>query len=405
MKRKLIDLKQQYKTLLDAAEAALKAGNNAEFDTQMAEADRVKSEIANAERLMAARGDFEPDNSRMMNLHDIQQDEKRDTMRRSRVDNLRSEREYANAWANAIKNGISPARSVRMESMAPLTNVLTISGGDPAGTDGGFLAPLDFDNMLHEKEKEYFDLSTLFSAETTTVMSGWRAIATTSAVALPQIDESATIGKTAQPSFEKVSFTLRKYGDRLAVSRELLNAEPGVLMAYIARWFALRDVLTKNTLLLALLDGLTGSAIDAGAELKGIKSALNKGLNTAHARQAAILTNQSGYDAFDGLMDANGRPLLVPNPADSDTYRLKGKPIHYMDDDLLPNKTTNAPLYIGSFKAFGTLFQRSGVEIASTDVGGDAWATASPEIRALTFLDAQKVDAKAVVKRTYAVSE
>lgn len=405
MERKLIDLKQQYKTLLDSAEAALKAGNSAEFDTQMAEADRVKGEIANVERLMAARGDFEPDNSHMMNLHNIQQEEKRDTMRRSRVDNLRSEREYAKAWADAIKNGISPARSVGMESMAPLTNVLTISGGDPAGTDGGFLAPLDFDNMLHEKEKEYFDLSTLFGAETTTVMSGWRAIATTSAVALPQIDEGATIGKTAQPSFEKVSFTLRKYGDRLAVSRELLNAEPGVLMAYIARWFALRDVLTKNTLLLALLDGLTGSAIAAGSELKGIKSALNKGLNTAHARQAAILTNQSGYDAFDGLMDANGRPLLVPNPADPDTYRLKGKPIHYMDDDLLPNKTTNAPLYIGSFKAFGTLFQRSGIEIASTDIGGDAWATASPEIRALTFLDAQKVDAKAVVKRTYAVSE
>lgn len=405
MERKLIDLKQQYKTLLDSAEAALKAGNSAEFDTQMAEADRVKGEIANVERLMAARGDFEPDNSRMMNLHDIQQEEKRDTMRRSRVDNLRGEREYAKAWADAIKNGISPARSVSMESMAPLTNVLTISGGDPAGTDGGFLAPLDFDNMLHEKEKEYFDLSTLFSAETTTVMSGWRAIATTSAVALPQIDESATIGKTAQPSFEKVSFTLHKYGDRLAVSRELLNAEPGVLMAYIARWFALRDVLTKNTLLLALLDGLTGSAIAAGAELKEIKSALNTGLNTAHARQAAILTNQSGYDAFDGLMDANGRPLLVPNPADPDTYRLKGKSIHYMDDDLLPNKGTNAPLYIGSFKAFGTLFQRSGIEIASTDIGGDAWATASPEIRALTFLDAQKVDVKAVVKRTYAVSE
>lgn len=405
MERKLIDLKQQYKTYVDAAEAALKAGNSAEFDSQMAEADRVKGEISNIERLIAARGDFESDNSHLLKLHDMQQDAKRDSLRRSRVDNLRGEREYAKAWATAIKNGISPVRADGMESLAPLTNVLTISGGDPTGADGGFLAPLDFDNLLHEKEKEYFDLSTLFSSETTTVMSGWRAIATTSATALPQIDEGSTIDKTSQPSFEKVSFTLKKYGDRLAVSRELLNAEPGVLMAYIARWFAQRDVLTKNSLLLELLDGLTGSAIAAGAELKGIKSALNKGLNTAHARQAAILTNQSGYDAFDSLEDKNGRPLLVPNPADPDTYRLKGKPIHYMDDDLLPNKTSNAPLYIGSFKAFGTLFQRTGIEIASTDIGGDAWANASPEIRALTFLDAQKVDAKAVVKRTYAVSE
>lgn len=405
MRRKLISLMQKRKGFLDEAEKALELGNNAEFEAQMQEADKLKNEIDNINRLLAAQGDFDPQDSNMLHLHDIQQEQKVDKLNLSRVDKLRNDREYVTAWASAIRNGISPARSAGMENMKPLTNVLTISGGDPAGSDGGFLAPLDFDNLLHEKEKEYFDLSTLFSAETTTVMSGWRAIATTSAVALPQIDEGATIDKTAQPSFEKVSFTLKKYGDRLAVSRELLNAEPDVLMAYIARWFAQRDVLTKNTLLLALLDGLTGSAITAGAELKGIKSALNKGLNTAHARQAAILTNQSGYDAFDSLEDKNGRPLLVPNPADPDTYRLKGKPIHYMDDDLIPNKTTNAPLYIGSFKAFGTLFQRSGIEIASTDIGGDAWTTASPEIRALTFLDAQQVDAKAVVKRTYTVSE
>ena len=37
MKRKIINLRQQLKNVLDQAQAALEAGNSAEFDTQMAE--------------------------------------------------------------------------------------------------------------------------------------------------------------------------------------------------------------------------------------------------------------------------------------------------------------------------------------------------------------------------------
>lgn len=404
MKRKIINLRQQLKTVLDAAEVALTAGNNAEFDTQMAEADRLNAEIDNYERLLAARGDFDESNAHMLNLHDVQQAQRQDTMRRSRIDNLRNEREYVTAWADAIRTGVSTSRAVSMESMAPLVNVLTISGGDPTGSDGGFLAPIDFDNMLHEEEKEYFDLSTLFTMENVTQMSGWRAVATSGAKALPKIGEAEEIGTDSQPAFRKVAYSVSKYGDRLPISQELLNAEPGVLMAYVSRWFAVRHVMTKNSLLKALLDSLVAKDLSAGAELSGLKTALNKDLNTAHARGASVLTNQSGYNALDQLTDDKGRPLLVPNPADPDTYRIKGKSIYYMDDDLLPVELGKAPVYVGKFSAFGTLFERSGIEIASTDVGGDAWKNAAPEIRALCYLDAQKVDEKAVVKKTYTVS-
>lgn len=405
MERKLIDLRQQLRGVLDQAEVALTACNTAEFDRLMGEADRLNAEIDNYERLQAARGDFEDDNSHMISLHDVQQEQRFDTMRRSRIDNLRCGREYVTAWADAIRTGVSPSRAASMESMAPLINALTISGGDPVGSEGGFLAPIDFDNMLHEDEKDYFDLSSLFTSENVSLMSGWRAVATSGAAALPKIDESKEIGETSKPSFRKVSYSINKYGDRLPVSQELLNAEPGVLMSYISRWFAVRHVMTKNALLLALLNSLPATDLPTGSELSGLKTALNKGLSSAHARGASVLTNQSGYDALDQLSDEKGRPLLVPNPADPDTYRIKGKQIYYMDDDLLVCTSGKAPVYIGKFSAYGTLFERSGVEIASTDVGGNAWSTATPEIRALCYLDAQKVDPKAVVQKTYAVAE
>ncbi|MGM9649720.1 MAG: phage major capsid protein [Butyricicoccaceae bacterium] len=403
MRRKIINLKQQRKTILDKAEAALATGNAAEFDAQMAEADRLQNEIDNYERLIAARGDFDDHDTGMVDLHNAQQQAREENSRRSQADNIRSSREYARRWASAIKAGLTPTRAQDsgVEEARVLLNVLTLSGGDPVGSDGGFIAPLDFDNMIHEREKEYLDLSTLFATESVSAMSGWRAVATASSVALPKIEEGATIGKTSQPSFEKVSYAISKYGDRIAVSRELLNAEPGILMSYISRWFAPRYVLTKNTLLLELLNNLSGIEVTAGGELSAIKTALNVTLNTAHSKGASILTNQSGYNTLDQLTDSHGRPLLVPNPADPDTYQLKGKPIRFADDDLIPIVSSAYPIYIGKFSAFGTLFERTGFEIASTDIGGDAWATASPEIRAMTFLDAQQVDEKAVVKLSY----
>ena len=72
-----------------------------------------------------------------------------------------------------------------------------------------------------------------------------------------------------------------------------------------------------------------------------------------------------------------------------------GRAVHVVSDAVLPNKTT-APLYIGDFKSFGTLFRRQAMEIASTNIGGNAWNTNSTEVRAITRLDAKQFDVAAV---------
>jgi hypothetical protein len=57
---------------------------------------------------------------------------------------------------------------------------------------------------------------------------------------------------------------------------------------------------------------------------------------------------------------------------------------------------------VGNFKALGTLFVRKGIEMATTNVGGDAWATDSTEARVICRLDAQKVFEDAAFKATFA---
>lgn len=139
-----------------------------------------------------------------------------------------------------------------------------------------------------------------------------------------------------------------------------------------------------------------------------IRSIINKGLNTAISRNAVLLTNGSGYDFLDQLTDSNGRGLLVPNPADPDVYRFKGRPVVMADADLIPSRTVTTagatkgdydPVYIGYFKAFGTLFRRMALEFETTNIGGSAWNNATTELRGIVRMDAQKVDEDAAVKR------
>ena len=65
----------------------------------------------------------------------------------------------------------------------------------------------------------------------------------------------------------------------------------------------------------------------------------------------------------------------------------------------LPDTSSKPEFFIGDFREFATLFQRDAFEVASTDIGGNAWRTDSTEIRGITRLDVAKFDTAAVVRR------
>ena len=258
------------------------------------------------------------------------------------LDTARSGNEYVRAFADALKNGVSVKTGRGVEAYNPLYNALTTGGGSPAGSDGGFLVPIEFDNMIHRRMKDFIRLSDYFNIETVSGLTGWRAVEKAKASeGLNLIAETGTISPDDQPSFEKVSYSVKKYGDIIVVSSELMEDNTAGLMQYLSEWFAPKVVLTENTLLLALLDGLAASNITSGSEVKDIKKVLNKGLNTAYSRRAVLLCNQDSYNHLDELEDANKRGLLVPDPTAPDAYRFKGRPVTYADNDLLPSRTVS----------------------------------------------------------------
>ena len=320
-----------------------------------------------------------------------------DKEQEAKLDEIRADKEYAKAFRLALAKGVTRSSGVGMKEFAPLYKALSITGGDPAGSNGGFLVPLEFDNAIIRAAKEYLALADLFNVVNVSTNSGWRALEAGVPKAMPMVSELGTIGKNDSPKFTRIDFAVKKFADRLPISSELLEDESAELMAYIAEWLAPKYVLTQNSLLLPMLTGLeTSVELTAGSEDKILRKALIQKLNTANSRAATILTNQNGYAEMEGWEDKQGRALLVPDATAANAFRYRGRSVVYGDNTEL----TADEIYVGNFKALGTLFLRKGIELATTNVGGDSWATDSTEIRAVCRMDAQKIDGSAAFKAT-----
>lgn len=328
---------------------------------------------------------------------------------RTRSELLKS-REYARAFAHAIRTGARPGHDMAAAQHKILYDALTIGGGSTPGEDGGFLVPEEIDHAIHEYSRAVMPLADLLGQMTVNSNSGWFPVATNPSKGMTKMGSEVTqITTSEQPEFKRVSYVLSTYADWLPISNELASDEVSNLFGYISNFYARKYVLTRNELALAALDKLTAGAIKKTDDaLVLLKTALNVELDPEISVLSTILTNQSGFNYLDSLKDNNGRPLLMPDPTQSTGYLFKGRPVKVASNAVLPNRTvtdTGAtkgdyyPIYVGNFEQYATLFARQALELASTDVGGSAFRTNSIEVRGIARLDCQIFDAAAAVKK------
>lgn len=400
--QKRVDLQQRRADQLEAATKAYNGGDMTGYNAAMEKVKGFNTELEQVSGLISEHEkSFSAEGFRGQGIGEERVAKAGSTL----LQQIRGTEKYADAWMTAMRKSIAPDKGFGMEALAPLyeaeraVKALSIGGGDPAGTDGGFLVPIDFDNRVIQQSKEYIDLSNLVTVENVNVNSGWRVIDSTGTrTKLSKVDEMGTIKPGQQPSYKKITYNCAKYGDKLIVSNELMADAPG-LIRELADWWAPKYVLTKNDLILTLLNGLemqTLTGTTDAEQIKALKTLINTGLNTAHAKNATILTNCFGYDIMDNWVDSTGRPMLVPDPKGGDFSRFKGRRVDYADSNLIPDVESMVPFYVGNFKAFCRLFLRQGTRIKSTDIGGAAWDTDSYEIRCTCRMDCQQVDSAAV---------
>lgn len=385
MKKRLLDLQAKAKPIVDRMKAADKAGDQTVFDAAQAELAPINAEIARVKALMQAEENAtpEPENN---------------TPAQGTAGAPVNSSECIHAFCECVRAGAAGDRTRYLQNADIVHRAVKNEGmteGTPA--DGGLIVPSDIQTMIREQMRALNPLSELFTVETVSTNTGSRVRDTAPTNGFTKVAEMGEISKDDKPAFAKVEFTVEDYALIVPVSNDLLKDTDQNLLAYLSRWLGKKAVITENKLLLTLLTALDGAAasITESGALKAIKKLVNTTLDPIFGVSASFLTNQSGFNFLDSLEDGNGRPLLQINPADRTQYMVGGRAVHVVSDAVLPNKTT-APLYVGDFKSFGTLFRRQAMEIASTNVGGNAWNTNSTEVRAITRLDAKQFDAAAV---------
>ncbi len=268
---------------------------------------------------------------------------------------------------------------------------------DPDG-DTGIIVPEDVQTRINKLMRTLNDLSRHIRIEKVNTLSGSRVLEKDEGmVPFAVVDEYGEIEEIDNPKFTPVSYQLIKRAGFLPLTNELLKDTDQNILAYVTNWIAKKHVITKNSLIISILNSLSKKGLN---DIKAIKKVLNVDLDPAISLSSTIITNQDGFHWLDEQDDENGRPLLQEDITRPGKKLFKGRPIVVVSNRTLPStgtSTVKAPFIVGNFKELMVLFTRGVYELASTNIGGDAWRRDSTELRTIVRDDCVKWDREAAV--------
>lgn len=273
---------------------------------------------------------------------------------------------------------------------------------NPADGDVGLIVPQDIQTRINEIQRQLNDLSQYIRVETVNTLSGSRVLESDDQMTpLQVVNEYGQIQGLDNPQFIPIAYQLVKRAGYLPLTNELLADTDQNIIQYVSDWIARKVVVTKNTLITGLLQGLQPTQLN---NLDDIKKVLNVELDPAISLSSVIITNQDGYHWLDTQKDNDGRYLLTDDITQPGRKLFKGRPVVVVSNRYLPttvetDPTTveTAPIFIGDGKQFAVLFTRGIYELASTREGGDAWRRDTTELRVITRDDLVLWDSAAMV--------
>jgi HK97 family phage major capsid protein len=284
-------------------------------------------------------------------------------------------------------------RGIRAEVMHEGTDP-----ANPAAGNVGLIVPQDIQTRINEIMRQLNDLSQYIRVETVNTLSGSRVLEADNVMTpLQVVNEYAQIQEMDNPQFVPIQYQLTKRAGYLPLTSELLADSDQNIINYVSNWIARKVVVTKNTLITGLLQGLQPVQL---ANFDDIKKVLNVDLDPAISLNSVIITNQDGYHWMDTQVDQMGRYLLQDDITQPGRKLFKGRPVVVVSNRYLSTiqgPPDLAPIFIGNGEQFAVLFTRGVYELASTTEGGDAWRRDTTELRVITRDDLQMWDAAAMV--------
>ena len=286
--------------------------------------------------------------------------------------------------------------------MATLT-----SDTDESGNAIGLTIPVDVQTTIHTLVRRFDSLQEYVNVEKVTTASGSRVYEKWSDIKpLTALDtEDGEIPANDDPALHLIKYLIKRYAGISTVTNSLLKDTAENILAWLSKWIAKKVVVTRNTKILAAIDGIKAAQKKDVTDVDGIKDIVNVQLDPAIEATSMFITNQDGFNVLDKVKRADGSYLLQKDVTSATGYTFLGKPIKKIASRFLPNKGAQAapkyPLYIGDLKEAVTLYDRENMSLLTTNIGGGAFETDTTKVRVIDRFDVQLVDDEAVVLATF----
>lgn len=300
---------------------------------------------------------------------------------------------YEDAFYNALAG--RPLTTEQGAALREVNNALSSGTGE----DGGYLIPVDQQVAIKELKRQYTNLESLVTVEGVSTLTGSRNMEKDAQYTpFTAFAEGADVPATDSPQFKNITYTITDRGGILPVPNNLLADNKANLQGYLNKWLAMKQVATRNKLIVDLLNTKDKTPV---TDIDDVKDALNVTLDPAISAMSTVIMNQDSFNKFDKMKDTDGNYLLQVDPTDATRKLLCGRPVVVVSNKVLPTRTNVdnklAPVIIGALKEAIVLFDRQAMSLLPTSIGGSAFAKNRTEIRAITREDVKEFDLGAVV--------
>lgn len=175
----------------------------------------------------------------------------------------------------------------------------------------------------------------------------------------------------ANPEFTKVNYEIATYRGYIPVSQEALDDSDIDLGGLVAEHIQRQSLNTSNAAIAAKLQTATAVSVTGIDDLKDI---VNVKIDPAYAIK--FVASQSFFNELDKMKDNDGRYLLQQDVTVASGYKLLGREVVVMADDVIGTKAGDKVAFVGDPSLFVKFFdrQQASVRWVDNDVYGQLLA-------------------------------
>ncbi|WP_407857672.1 phage major capsid protein [Enterococcus hailinensis] len=175
----------------------------------------------------------------------------------------------------------------------------------------------------------------------------------------------------ANPEFTKVKYEIETYRGYIPVSQEALDDSDVDLAGLVAEHIQRQSLNTSNAAIAAKLQTAPAKTVTSIDDLKDI---VNVAIDPAY--NVKFVASQSFFNELDKMKDNDGRYLLQQDVTVASGYKLLGREVVVMADDVIGKTAGDKVAFVGDPSLFVKFFdrQQASVRWVDNDVYGQLLA-------------------------------